>query len=215
MKKLSLILLTICVVAFCATMASATPYLYESLLNVDGGITDVTESFPDDTGIGTISVTLSGIGAHYVGLFVDHELDRKGNTYFNETGATTGTAALGQSWEIDDPWYGFIYGDFEASYLWNENNITDPDDVAMALAWDFTLEIDETATIAFIVSEAIPTADFYLSQTDFETGETIYFSSTLTIGGGGPPSVPEPATMLLLGTGLIGLCVAGRKRIAK
>lgn len=60
-------------------------------------------SFDTVTGLGTVRVTQGGAGSHFVGLFVDHEFDEPVNTLFNENAAVTGTAASGQSWEIDEP----------------------------------------------------------------------------------------------------------------
>ncbi len=56
---------------------------------------------------------------------------------------------------------------------------------------------------------------------DFESGSTIGFGDTATVhayitnNGGGTEPVPEPATMLLFGTGLLGLVGYNRKRSQK
>ncbi len=171
-------------------------------------------------GLGTITITLNTVGSHTVDVYLDHEIDESVNGFSNETGTASGSPAAGQSWEIDEPGFGTAYtGDifdnFTASALDNQifydantqQSGSLPDDVAMALGWDFLLAVDEIATMNFIVSETVPGSGFYLSQTD--PNSNIYFYSTLTIQQGQGPSVPEPATALLLSIGLAGL--AGRR----
>ena len=97
----------------------------------------------------------------------------------------------------------------------------------MAMGWNFTLLANETATISLLLGYNPPATDFYLSQTDPETGTagidyspeyTLYFSSILDIetsGGPGPGPgnpVPEPATLLLMGIGLLGLLGVQRRK---
>lgn len=119
------------------------------------------------TGLGSIAVSVTGTGAHNVDLFLDHELDDAINGFFNEIGAVGGTPAAGQSWEIDEPQFvtGDIFTNFLSSTLDNGigtggSGTTFPDDVAMAIGFDFTLAAGEYATISYLVSRVQPSGFF-------------------------------------------------------
>jgi len=80
--------------------------LFDFAFNIDGVVTSQASpagvsiaGFDTGTGLGTITVSLGGVGPHYVGLFVDHEIDETTNTFFNEHGATSG-GALAIGWRL-------------------------------------------------------------------------------------------------------------------
>ena len=125
-----------------------------------------------------------------VHAFLDHELHRAGNTFFNEYGMVFNTPAEGQSWEIDEPGYkyGDIYRHFSEGNLDGANGVAQdaPDDVSMAMGWKFTLRRGYKVTIRFIVSDAPPASGFYLSQNEdgFEADGPLYFWSEIKIEKG-------------------------------
>ena len=226
---------------------AVTVDLWDWAFNVDGTVeynfsdvfgVDYGDDFDDLEGLGTLEWTTEDVGDHTFIAFFDHEVDEVINTHFNEFGAEVGIPVAGQSWEIDEPGYysGDIYDNVLDSTTTTGSNLDNlvfggvpgdmPDDVSMAMGWDFSLAVDEVATISLLLSDSEPTSGFYLSHTDpvtidQDTGAlspeySIYFSSTIKIeptGGPGPgPVIPEPSTIFLMGLGLAGLLGVQRRR---
>lgn len=183
----------IAALAMPAAAPAAVIGLTDFALNVDGGAPPAADlsAFDTATGLGTITVSVSGPGLHFAGLFVDHEIDAAANGFVNETGMAVGTPAAGESWEIDEPgfgggtgvYFGDIYANLANGALDNALlvNLSDgtsgapPDDISMALGWDFLLTAEEEALIRFVLSTTPPSGGFYLVQTDPDSAASVYF----------------------------------------
>ena len=229
MKKIAVLFLSLLFAFLGFSTASATSNLYDWAFNVDGttyedvlGDTMPTTGSLTD-GLGTLTWSTSVADDYSFIAFFDHEIDQATNTFWNEYGEAVSTPEVTQSWEIDEP--GYVFGDiYEHVTGWNGTDYsgtigldntnavpaTIPDDVSWAMGWDFTLAALDVATIKLNLAETAPLSGFYLSQTDPDSNATIYFSSTLDI-----QPIPEPGTMILLGTGLAGLIGLRRKKFRK
>jgi len=225
MKRLLITVIALLVLVLAASMASAaTIDLFDWAFNVDRTKYEFTkgDSMPVNgtltNGLGTLTWATNVAGSHTIIGFFDHEIDELINTYYNEYGSTGGSPLAGQSWEIDEPGYSFgnIYVNVLAGSLDNSNGVpsTSPDDVSMAMGWNFSLLSGQTATLSYFLSGTAPLSGFYLAQTDPDSNASIYFTSSINIQGGGPQPVPEPSTLLMLGTALSGIFFF-RKRIMK
>lgn len=224
-KLLSKLFVSVLLLQFHSAQAVPNINLEDWVFNIDGV---TSENFFGDTipasgslvdGLGTLSLEITGGGAHNVIGYFDFEIFEDINTFFNESGSETGTPAIGQSWEIDEP--GFVFGDIVNNVLVgsldNSNAVTAgfEDDVAFALGWDFVLLDDDIATIDYIFSGMPPIVDFFLTQTDPDLGESIYFYSVLdVVSVGGPPgpqpdpvNVPEPPILYLILVALSFMCL--------
>ena len=212
---------TFAVLAFLSPSANSFEISLEDwVFNIDGA---VSEAFNGDLmpttgdlvdGLGTLSLDITGAGTHSVIAYLDFEIFEDINTFFNESGSATGTPEIGQSWEIDEP--GFFFGDIVDNALGgsldNSNGVPagSEDDTAFAIGWDFALLAGDVASIDFVITDLLPSADFFLTQTDPDVGQSLYFYSTLDIATtGGPPgptvTVPEPPLPVLLVFGALGI----------
>ena len=210
-----------------ASASAATIELFDWAFYVDGiPYEDVNEnSMPtigtlSDDGLGTLTWSTSGLGDHTFLAFFDHEIDADTNGYDNEYGMAYGSPVEGQSWEIDEPGWdednpGDIYYNLLDGVLDNTNAVPQGsnDDMSWAMGWDFTLNQGQTADVSLELGLTAPSAGFYLSHTDPNSQETLYFSSTLSITGGSASApVPEPGTVFLFSFGIMALLGMVKKR---
>lgn len=143
-------------------------------------------------------------------VFLDADIDRDLNTFFNEYGefvslALPPSAILGSiaatSWEIDEP--GFVFGNITtnllAGTLDNSNGVpsSGPDDTSLALGF-FVSQLNPNQTLAATMSISLSDISG-LRQVDPGSDFQFYFNGAVQVadGPGGNP-VPEPSSLALI-----------------
>jgi hypothetical protein len=157
-------------------------------------------------GLGTLQYTVTGTGAHSFISFVDDEADYV-NGPFNDIGLMGGGAKPSYlSWQIDVP---STLGTtaFNNGPLLDANSVpTGQNDVSMALGFAFDLSAGEKATIDLSLTSSAP-GGFYLADQNNFSGQTVYYSGSLSITGGTQGVPDSGATWIFLLLGFTGLAV--------
>jgi len=155
------------------------------------GTTFDTTLEPEVNGLGSASFTL-GVGQYGL-AYMDYDLDFQTFGSFQDFGATAGTAPANVTWEMNDPNTSGIFSDFSSNALSDTNAVSagsGPPNPCCDVAWalGFTNSTGVPGTITFTVSRSAPTSGFYLVQTNFDVGDSIYLSEKFT-------PVPDPPTL--------------------
>jgi hypothetical protein len=173
--------------------------------------------------LGSVVITL-GVGNNQTAAFyADYDLDFATYLSNQDSASTSGTVPTGVSYELNDPNVSNIFSDFSgvpSPQLPDSNGVSTPSgpptpccDAAFALdVTGLNVLAGGSGTVTFTVSATQPTSGFYIQQTNFDVGDSIYLTESVNITApmGPPPGVPEPSTFVL-GLGGLCLCFAFRR----
>jgi hypothetical protein len=168
-------------------------------------LTDDTPPLKD--GLGTLTITVTGVGVHSVSVYLDYDLDYSLNEALNETGEKGGTPEAGLSWEIDETGWGATgsigtegkeyYGDIVGNFVLSstspsfvsrldnkiffdkiDNQSLVPPIEDTALAQSWDFTLLEGETaVITFIAGSTKPAGFYLLQKDPDSNTEVYLSS--------------------------------------
>jgi hypothetical protein len=194
---------------------------------VDGATYVASPGSPD---LGTLSIVV-GPGTYNVFAFFTYTAGTAGS--YNQYASTVGTLTAGQVYSVDapgDPSAGGNVMAYTGGYLQNQYSLGTLDNtnhldsgtcaatnscepVSVALGYtDIVVPNGQQELITFTVSDTPPSSGFYVTQTNPQSGDNVFFSADPQIEALLP--TPEPMSMALLGSGLgVVLWLARRGRL--
>ncbi|MBC8165133.1 MAG: PEP-CTERM sorting domain-containing protein [Bryobacteraceae bacterium] len=194
----------------CNPSAFASPF--------DGSLFDT--SFTPNT-LGSVKTQSLSAGVYTILAYLDYDISAATNGSFNEFATVTGAPGAQQGYFLGDPNLGLFSNEFTNATLTNTNNVGTatglPDvccDVAVVMGFKaFQIPVGFTGQFMFSVTDALPNAPWYITQTDPDTGDKIYFAQTVALRQLPPTGgIPEPSTFLTLGGGFAALVAFRRRR---
>jgi hypothetical protein len=165
---------------------------------------------PLKDGLGALTITVTGAGAHSVSVYLDYDLDYSLNEELNETGEISGTPEIGLSWEIDETgWAGtgstgtkgeiytgdivdnFVLSGTSSSFVSRLDNkiffdkifdqYLDPPIEDTALAQSWDFNLLKGETaVITFIAGNTTPAGFYLLQKDTVSNTEVYLSSSIS-----------------------------------
>lgn len=174
---------------------------------------------PGSNSLGSITVNL-GTGTQAVGVYMDYDVDNTTLGPAQDSGATVGSPSATQSWDIDtppNPYFELTSPNTPLSDTNTAGTFSTSPTPCCDVSWDLQeiLNVDPAlysgATVKFTVSTVAPASGFYLSQTNGDTGDTVYLSDTVTFTPIGTASTPEPMSVVLLATLILGALFLRRR----
>jgi MYXO-CTERM domain-containing protein len=173
---------------------------------------------PNTNNLGTVVVTLAPGANQHAALYADYDLDDQAFGFFQDSASVHGALPAGVSYELADQNVSNIFSDFAGNALPDVNSVGTPSappvpccDVSFALAvGGLTVAPGGSGTVTFRVSTTVPVSGFYIQQTNFDAGDSIYLSEVTTITNP-TGATPEPSTFAL-GLGAMGVVLAAARR---
>jgi len=183
-----------------------------------------TTAAPGLNSLGSVVITLGAGTGQSVAFYADYDLDYAAYGSFQDVGSAQGSLPADWSYELNDPNSSNIFSDFAAvpsPNLPDSNGVgtgSFPPDQCCDVSWALAISnIDiaegDTGTVTFTVSTTVPTSGFYLQQTSFDAGNSIYLDADVSLAGS---PTPEPSTfaMGLTAMGALALLALRRRRLS-